>query len=65
MSHPDDKKKHMVVRVEEIGELCMLCFTDSGQPAVYADPAFAELHAAQLRDRHPGFRFRCIAFEVL
>ena len=42
-----------------------LCLTDTGQPAVYDDPAFAELHAAQLRDKYPGLTFRCIESEVL
>ena len=57
--------KTMVVRVDEIGELCILCFTDGGQPAVYEDAETAELHAIHLRFAHPGYQFKTLDFLVL
>lgn len=57
--------RSVVVRIEDIGDLKVLCFTDAGQPAIYCENGYAEQHAAQLRDRHPGYRFAVIDFLVL
>lgn len=65
MSNGDHHFKHAVVRIEEFGDLKVLCFTEVGQPAVYHDPVHAELRAEILREVHPGYRFKVLDFEVL
>lgn len=63
MSAP--RKTHTVVRREDMGDLKVLCFDEMGRPCIYADEADAELMAAKLRDRHPGYRFGVIDGELL
>lgn len=58
-------QKSVVVRVEPIGDLKMLCFTERGEPAIYADSGPAEMYCAHLRDRYPDYRFAVIDFWVL
>lgn len=54
---------YAVVRTDLVG--VMLCNTDGGQPAVYADSAPAEVFAQTLRDRFPDCTFRVLQFVVL
>lgn len=64
MDHADAYSyKHMVVRTDMA--LNMLCFTDTGQAAVYNDAAPAEVFAQKLRDRFPGCTFAVLSFQVL
>lgn len=63
MSNGDHDYKHAVIRT--ISGMAMLCKTDSGEPAVYADPAPAELMAAKLRNRFPECTFSILSFQVL
>lgn len=63
MNNGDRTKQHMVVNRTNGSNI--LCFTDNGQPAVYADTPPAELFASQLRDRFPGCVFAVISFEAL
>jgi hypothetical protein len=42
-----------------------MCFTDSGQPAVYCEAAFAESFAADMRQRNPFGVYCVIDFLVL
>jgi hypothetical protein len=68
MSNGDRSKQHMVtMRVELPGNIGydVICHTENGQPAIYADTPPAELRAAQLRDACPWQKYRVISFEVL
>lgn len=57
---------HMVVR-QDIGLLeHVLCYTTTGEPAVYADKDTADGRCAELHAHYQGFaNFRVISFQVL
>lgn len=59
------KPLHTVVRVEEFGNLKVLCFDDFGRPMIYGDEADAELSAAKLRDKHPTYKFAVVDGDIL
>lgn len=55
---------YAVIRTD-LGLGTMLCNTDGGQPAVYADSPPAEVFAQTLRQRYPDCTFKVLQFVVL
>lgn len=55
----------MVVRIDDIGELKVLCFTLGGEPCVYRDADAADQCLQQLRAKHPHYTFDVLTAQVL
>lgn len=63
MSNGDHNYKYAVVY--HMRGFSVLCFTDSGEPAIYNDAGHAELFAANRRTQYPGVCYHVISFQVL